>query len=295
MKFFKSICSILILIPLLNPTLISSEKKFNVKEWKNSLLKFRLAKDKEFKTSSTSPMAGYMRITLQKGDKIFLTVENGKILKNRLKPEHFNALFYEQNDSWYFSNGVEGNPSLLSGFGTLKMGKFTIKYYPLQNTLVLAIFNPDRDKIREFKHLLYYPPDTKYRVKGRLIRFKSPEKIAVPTSRKLQKEFFRYAKIRFKIDNNSLYLTVLKSSLEPEDPDSKYIFIPFADKTSGRETYDGGRFIEMEEPEGDDIILDFNYCFNPLCNYADVYNCTLPPFENELPIEIKSGEKTYPH
>ncbi|MEN8154758.1 MAG: DUF1684 domain-containing protein [Acidobacteriota bacterium] len=41
--------------------------------------------------------------------------------------------------------------------------------------------------------------------------------------------------------------------------------------------------------------MDFNECYNPLCNYATVYNCTLPPFENELDIEIKAGEKTYPH
>jgi len=286
---------IIILMLILNPTIDSAIKKLDIKEWRNSLVKFRADKDIEFKTSPTSPMAGYKRITLLRGQQTFLTVKDGKIIDNYKKPDKFDVSFYDKDNSWFFKRSGDKNALKLSGYETVKFDKFTVRYYPLKNSLVLAIFDPDRDKIKEFKHLLYFPPDIKYRVTGKLIRFKDPEKISIPTSKNLQKKFFRYAKIKFDLDGKKLELTVLKSSLDPENPDSKYLFIPFADKTSDNETYGGGRFIEMQEPSKDEIILDFNYCFNPLCNYADVYNCTLPPFENELDIEIKAGEKTYPH
>lgn len=273
----------------------SSDSDLDIVKWNREIVKFRQNKDRDFKTSPTSPMAGYKRITIQKEQKVFIVIDNGKILEKTVELKKYNAVFFGQNDSWYFKGKNDRRASTLSGYKTMKLDKYTVKYYPLDESLVLVLFNPDRDKIKKFKHLLYFPPDIKYRVSGKLLRFKDPEKILIPTSKKLKKNFFRYAKISFEIDNKKFNLTVLKSSVNPKDPDSKYLFIPFADKTSGIETYDGGRFIEMEEPEGNSIILDFNYCFNPLCNYAEVYNCTLPPLENELNIEIKAGEKTYPH
>ena len=75
---------------------------------------------------------------------------------------------------------------------------------------------------------------------------------------------------------------------------NKWLFIPFKDLTCEIETYAAGRFIELTEPAEEDFILDFNLAFNPLCNYADVYNCSYPPIENQLDIEIKAGEKVYP-
>ena len=92
---------------------------------------------------------------------------------------------------------------------------------------------------------------------------------------------------------NVSVLTALKTSLE--GPDAKFLFVPFKDDTNGRETYEVGRFIDLEEPEGDEVILDFNRCYNPLCNYSPAYNCPLPPLENFLDVEIKAGEKAYPH
>jgi uncharacterized protein (DUF1684 family) len=286
---------ITLFILIFNSHIYSSVKKFDINNWKKSLIDYRHEKDIEFKTSPTSPMAGYLRITLKKEQRIFIVIKKDKVFGVQHKPDNYSAVFFEKDDSWFFKKFGNEHTLKLSGYKTLKIDKFTVGYYPLKKSLVLAIFDPYRDKIKEFKHLLYFPPDIKYRVKGKFIKFKDPEKISIPTSKNLQKNFFRYAKIKFEIDGKKLELTVLKSSIDPKNPDSKYLFIPFADKTSDVETYGGGRFIEMPEPEGDNIILDFNYCFNPLCNYADVYNCTLPPFENELDIEIKAGEKTYPH
>ncbi len=66
--------------------------------------------------------------------------------------------------------------------------------------------------------------------------------------------------------------------------------IPFKDATNGGETYEVGRFLDVKEPDGDALILDFNRCYNPLCNYSPAYNCPMPPLENILKIGIPAGE-----
>jgi uncharacterized protein (DUF1684 family) len=88
-------------------------------------------------------------------------------------------------------------------------------------------------------------------------------------------------------------LTALKTSLE--GPDTDYLFIPFKDMTNGRETYEVGRFLDVPDPGQSDFVLDFNRCYNPLCNYSPAYNCPLPPLENFLDVAVPAGEKTYPH
>ncbi len=274
---------------------INAVEKIDPKKHEQSVIKQRNEKNRYFKTSPVSPMAGFKRITLPESSKQFLSYQSGELIFSDAKSIKHEAEIYFRRGKWRLLRKRDDSIEELTGFRSTKLGKFTLKYYPVKGTIVLVFFNPDRDKIKKFKHLFYYPPDIGYRVKGKLILFKKPERIMVPTSRKLEKPFFRYGKFKFRLKGKDFELTVLKSSLDQKDNDSKYLFIPFADKTSGIETYEGGRFIEMDEPEGNEMILDFNLCFNPLCNYADVYNCPLPPFENELNIEIKAGEKTYPH
>ena len=111
------------------------------------------------------------------------------------------------------------------------------------------------------------------------------------TSRDLIKTFFRYAKIRFELDGTDLELSAFKSELSGED--SEDLFIPFRDATSGRESYGAGRFLSIDEPDNDRFVLDFNRCYNPLCNYSPAYNCAVPPAENHLAVPIRAGEKTY--
>jgi len=42
------------------------------------------------------------------------------------------------------------------------------------------------------------------------------------------------------------------------------------------------------------VDLDFNYAYNPLCDYnAEKYNCTLPPTESQLDFAVEAGEKSY--
>ena len=73
-----------------------------------------------------------------------------------------------------------------------------------------------------------------------------------------------------------------------------YLWLPFYDATSGTETYPGGRYLDLEVDEAGMIDLDFNFAYNPLCDYNhEKFNCTLPSEGNRLDVAITAGEKLF--
>jgi len=69
--------------------------------------------------------------------------------------------------------------------------------------------------------------------------------------------------------------------------------VPFTDKTSGNESYGGGRYLVLDIPEGNQLNVDFNMAYNPFCVYNPEHSCPIPPSENDLPVKIPVGEMMY--
>ena len=71
-----------------------------------------------------------------------------------------------------------------------------------------------------------------------------------------------------------------------------HLFLPFRDLTNEKETYGGGKYMDLKIPAGNEIILDFNQSYQPYCAYnAFDYNCPIVPAENKLPTRIEAGVK----
>ncbi|MEN8152776.1 MAG: DUF1684 domain-containing protein [Acidobacteriota bacterium] len=295
MKMLKTIILIFFILSLFSYSDNNSETDFNHSQWKKSIIKSRTEKDNEFKTSPTSPMSGLIRTTVNHKEEIFVYLINGNIKTSTTSVDDFILKIYKKDKKWISEDNKDNKNIRDKSRETFNLNRFTFMCYPSVESFTLIIFDPLREMQKNFSHLLYYPPDPKFRVRAKLERFKKINKITVKTSRELEKQLLAYARVHFIIDGKELKLTAFKFTLDKKSPYSKYLFLPFFDKTNMTDTYEAGRFLEAIEPEGDEIIIDFNECYNPLCNYAPVYNCTLPPFENELDIEIKAGEKTYPH
>lgn len=273
--------------------------------WRQELIKEREQKDIEFKSSATSPMAGAARLTISSPEKTFVTIVNGTVT---LQPRALSGTVFTvfaKKGRWLWGDAAPGvsctlgdktivpDTDALAAGSLFKADRFILAVYPGADTLALIVFDPQRPQLLDFKHLLYFPPDPAYAVKARLVKFPEKKAVTIITTRKLEKTFYRYARVRFSLAGRDLELVALKSSLE--GPDSRFLFIPFKDDTNGRETYEVGRFIDVADPEGEEFILDFNRCYNPLCNYSPAYNCPLPPLDNFLEIDVPAGEKTYPH
>ena len=66
------------------------------------------------------------------------------------------------------------------------------------------------------------------------------------------------------------------------------------DRTNGRETFGGGRYLYVKPPGPDGlVVLDFNKAYNPPCAFTPYATCPLPPAQNRLPFRIEAGEKKY--
>ena len=82
------------------------------------------------------------------------------------------------------------------------------------------------------------------------------------------------------------------------------LFLPFRDTTAPERTYGGGRYlvdgVKMTlggclevTPGSDEVVIDFNYAYNPSCAYDDRWACPLAPPENRLALPVAAGELRY--
>jgi hypothetical protein len=148
-----------------------------------------------------------------------------------------------------------------------------------------------RDK-KTFKGLKYYPFDPKYVFSGQIERFvfniNNPKYYATfLTNKGTNKRYLRYGKFLFRLDGKEYTFEIYKSIL------SDMLFIPFKDETNGKETYEGGRYIDAEILPDYKMVLDFNMAYNPSCAYNEKFICVLPPRENMLSVEIQGGERNF--
>lgn len=76
--------------------------------------------------------------------------------------------------------------------------------------------------------------------------------------------------------------------------DKQRLFVPFHDRTNGKDTYGGGRYLAVLLTQGSrEVVLDFNTAYHPYCAYNPAYVCPVVPPENRLPFSITAGEKGY--
>jgi uncharacterized protein (DUF1684 family) len=119
-----------------------------------------------------------------------------------------------------------------------------------------------------------------------------PELREIATSGEEPYTFRRFAQARFTLGGEEQTL-----SLFWLEGYGGGVFLSFADRTSGRETYGAGRYL-LDTVKGSDLgsedgllVLDFNFAYNPSCAYDPQWVCPLAPPENRLPLELRAGER----
>lgn len=156
-----------------------------------------------------------------------------------------------------------------------------------------------KGKDKELLH--FFPVSKEYYINARFERVYSYNWFDMETSGKRKQSYRVYGVLHFKLGDSSLKLQVYQSKdLMNTKEYADYLFIPFTDKTCGDESYENGRYLELRlgDVSTGRCILDFNKAYNPYCAYvSNVYNCPIPPKENDLPVAVKAGEMKYgkPH
>lgn len=160
-----------------------------------------------------------------------------------------------------------------------------VTFYNNQETTPL-----DKDEKQVFKGITFFDIDEKYIVEAELELLKNQKPFLMPSTGKRQQEYKKYGILHFEIDGQKLQLVVYQNiDLSKRKGYEKNLFLPFYDLTSGETTYGGGRYLDVEIPESNKMIIDFNQAYNPYCAYSARYSCPITPEENFLDIEIKAG------
>lgn len=147
------------------------------------------------------------------------------------------------------------------------------------------------DEIADFQGLAYFDVDSNFRITANFTK-SIGKKFKMPTSTARTPIYRRFGYVDFLIDGKNQTLTVYQNmALRRQKEYKNYLFIPFRDASSNHETYGGGRYLDLQIPDGNITILDLNTVYNPYCVYSHRYSCPIPPAENTLKVPILAGEK----
>lgn len=140
-----------------------------------------------------------------------------------------------------------------------------------------------------FTGLSYWPVNALYRMPARLEVDRSKTLvIELATSSTELRRMQRVGTLRFTFAGQPLGLTAFADEGVRE---ITRLFVPFGDLTSGTETYQGGRYLDLDRTPTGLYDLDFNRAYHPYCVYNINYVCPVPPRENRLEIAVRAGEK----
>jgi uncharacterized protein (DUF1684 family) len=150
----------------------------------------------------------------------------------------------------------------------------------------------NQDEIDHFGGLDYFDFDANYQITATFTKNKG-KVFEMLTSTDRKPKYRRFGYVDFEVDGVKCRLEVYQNmKLKKKKEYKNYLFIPFRDGTSSKETYGGGRYLDVRIPDGKSVLLDFNLLYNPYCAYSHRYSCPIPPEANTLKVEILAGEKT---
>ena len=143
----------------------------------------------------------------------------------------------------------------------------------------------------------FFPVNEKYRMTCRFERTMNSPWFRMESSGPIKKNYRVYGTIHFTINDTAVTLNIYQSQdLMTTQQYKDHLFIPFTDATSGEETYESGRYIDLEIKDitNENVLIDFNKAYNPYCAYVSgKYNCPIPPAENRLIVAIRAGERSF--
>jgi len=150
------------------------------------------------------------------------------------------------------------------------------------------------EQVVEFASLRYYPYDPAYRFSLPIETLKDQKAVRINLQDDGPTNLVPFGQMTFSLSGESVCITLYWIQAYGGG-----IFLPFKDLTNGVETFAGGRYLldtikgaDLGR-EGDRLVIDFNFAYNPSCAYNSRWHCPLPPPENQLEVSIPVGEKRF--
>lgn len=136
--------------------------------------------------------------------------------------------------------------------------------------------------------LRYFPPDPSFSVPAVLRPSDERPIVEMPTSTGTLRREQLVGVLEFTLQGRTM---TLGAFVEAGTERIAELFVPFADETTGKETYPAGRYLDVHPTATNIYTIDFNTSYNPSCAYNESYECPYPPPSNRLKVAIRAGEK----
>ena len=147
----------------------------------------------------------------------------------------------------------------------------------------------DTSEIRLFKGLKFFKPNETFKTKALITWLPNINYLSIPQSNGGSEDYMQTAVIDFDIEGTAYQLPAYQTV---EMKSKHLLFIPFTDLTTGNETYNGGRYIDLPYIDTRrETELDFNFAYIPYCAHSPRYACPKVPKENNLIIAVTAGER----
>lgn len=175
----------------------------------------------------------------------------------------------------------DGNPSIVA-FGTASF--FVIQR---NDRVGIRVKDSAAPSIAAFLGIDAFAIDPSWRIEARWVTLETPQELEIPDIVGTVYKLKVPGKAVFERDGRAYELLPMNETIDDG------LFFVFADRTSGKLTYGGGRFVDADSPKDGKVVLDFNRAYNPPCAFTPYATCPLAPPENRLKLAIEAGEKNY--
>lgn len=149
----------------------------------------------------------------------------------------------------------------------------------------LRVKNNDAPLRVHFPGFEYFPTDASWRIEADWVPFQPPQSLKIAYVTGTEEDVTIPGKAVFKRDGKTW-------ELRPMAEDGRLFFV-FSDRTAGKLTYGGARFLYAAAPKNGKVLLDFNLAENPPCAVTAHVVCPLAPPENRLGLAVTAGEKKF--
>lgn len=239
---------------------------------------------------------------LDEGENTFGSDKENKIVFPEKAASKMGSIFREENkltlkvaegiEITVDSNAVKEMDLISDGDGEPTFMRYgALNWYIIkrgEDRFGIRLIDDEHPALKEFKGIPTFPVNEDWKFAARWEAYNPVKIIEIPSVIGTVSKDTCYGAILFTVDGQEQRL---------EAPgNGENLFVIFADRTSGEETYGAGRFLSAKRNlETGEVELDFNKAYNPPCAFSKYATCPLPPEQNRLKIKVTAGERFEGH
>lgn len=150
----------------------------------------------------------------------------------------------------------------------------------------------NKDSTAHFSPLKYFPVNPDFVFTSVLFENEQKDTVIIFGTKGEERKVVKYGYVVWNRGNEKRTINVYKGVSRTG---VEYYSIWFTDKTTNKETYGVGRYIDFTMNDDSDFryTIDFNLAYNPYCAYSAQFSCAIPTKEDYIDVAIEAGEKKF--